>query len=257
MLRSPGERQRSRTVNGQPDRVAGVLLGLATGDRNGGPIQMALCLAESLDQRSCFDLDDVWSRYRGWWQSGASDTGPIFARVMTLADAGLTRRQAALQVHAETGQQTAGCNPAHRCAPLAMLPGLDSKEVARSAEQEAQLTHRHPLAGDAAAAVATLCSELIRGMDWDAALEVAAQGRLHEVQAALATNNGAALNRGGYAPDVLAAAVYLVGSSGSLTAALERAVRFAGPANYAPVLVGSLGGARWGASSITAQQLQH
>jgi hypothetical protein len=34
-------------------------------------------------------------------------------------------------------------------------------------------------------------------------------------------------------------------------------VVFAGPANYCPVLVGTIGGARWGSSAIPHQALAH
>lgn len=44
------------------DRCRGVLLGLAAGDRNGGPIQMAVRLAENLHERGAFDLADVAGR---------------------------------------------------------------------------------------------------------------------------------------------------------------------------------------------------
>jgi ADP-ribosylglycohydrolase len=62
---------------------------------------------------------------------------------------------------------------------------------------------------------------------------------------------------GGFAPAVLRAAVYFVGSSSSFSEALERSVVFAGPANYCPVLVGAIGGARWGSSAIPAPALAH
>ena len=65
------------------------------------------------------------------------------------------------------------------------------------------------------------------------------------------------LNNGGFAPDVLAAAVHFVGSSGSFEDALDAALQFAGPANYCPVLVGSIAGARWGMSSINLSILEH
>ena len=65
------------------------------------------------------------------------------------------------------------------------------------------------------------------------------------------------LNNGGFAPDVLAAAVHFVGSSGSFEDALDAALQFAGPANYCPVLVGSIAGARWGMSSINLSMLEH
>ena len=53
------------------------------------------------------------------------------------------------------------------------------------------------------------------------------------------------------------AAVYFVGSSSGFSEALERSVVFAGPANYCPVLVGAIGGARWGSSAIPAPALAH
>jgi ADP-ribosylglycohydrolase len=46
----------------------------------------------------------------------------------------------------------AGCNPAHRTAPLAMATFLDDDVLADCALREAALTHAHPLAGDVAAA---------------------------------------------------------------------------------------------------------
>ena len=40
-------------------------------------------------------------------------------------------------------------------------------------------------------------------------------------------------------------------------AALTRSLAFAGPANYCPVLVGPLAGARWGVSAIAPRHLDH
>jgi gamma-glutamylcyclotransferase (GGCT)/AIG2-like uncharacterized protein YtfP len=56
---------------------------------------------------------------------------------------------------------------------------------------------------------------------------------------------------------VLRAAVSFVGSAEGFDRALERAVVFAGRPNYAPVLVGAIGGARWGAGSIPDPMLSH
>ena len=64
-------------------------------------------------------------------------------------------------------------------------------------------------------------------------------------------------NNGGFAPDVLRAALHFVGTSGSFAEALERSLAFAGPANYCPVLVGAIAGARWGASAIMPSSLAH
>jgi ADP-ribosylglycohydrolase len=52
-------------------------------------------------------------------------------------------------------------------------------------------------------------------------------------------------NNGGFAPDVLRAAVYCVGTSGCFAETLERSLAFAGPSNYCPVLVGAIAGSRY------------
>jgi hypothetical protein len=92
-----------------------------------------------------------------------------------------------------------------------------------------------------------LCRSLIRGTAWqDATLKT---GRF-------ACPDGPG-NNGGYAPDVLRAAIYFVGTSASFEEALERSLDFAGPANYCPVTVGAIGGARWGATAIPQSALAH
>ena len=242
---------------GQNDRAKGILLGLATGDRNGGPIRMAVRLAESLVDVGKFDLEDIGARYLDWWHKDAFDTGPTAARVFTLVASGLSFRTAAQQVHIETEEQTAGCNPAHRSAPLAMLSHLNTQQLAKFAKQEATLTHRHPLSGDVAAAVVVICHHLVEGYTWAKAIESACVGTLPETRIAIETPELDSLNTGGFAPAALAAAIHFVGSSSSFDTALERSLQFAGPANYCPVLVGSIAGARWGMSSINRSLLDH
>ena len=239
------------------DRAAGVLLGLAAGDRIGGPIRMALRVAEHLRETKGFDADDIGRRYLEWWHEGAFDTGPTVARVLSLVASGMSYGQASVRVDEERAGMTAGCNPAHRIAPLAMCASLEDASLGAYAVREARLTHRHPLAGDVAAAVARLCRALIRGVPWPQAPTKAAEGRCPETRRALGNGTGAALSRGGFAPDVMAAAVFFVGTSASFEEALVRALAFAGPANYCPVLVGSIGGARWGRRSIDPPLVRH
>ncbi len=84
------------------DRVEGILLGLAAGDRNGGPIRMALLLAESLAALKRFDREDVLRRYLDWWHREGFDTGPIVAEVLDRIRAG---RSSARCASAETGKR--------------------------------------------------------------------------------------------------------------------------------------------------------
>lgn len=235
---------------GEAERARGILLGLLMGDRNGGPIQMALELASSLRWLGRFSLNDVRHRYLTWFLREGTDTGPVSARVFELISVGLEPEGAVAQVHREFGGLTAGCNPAHRAAPLAMCSFIADDDLPGTAVQEAKLTHAHGLAGDVSAAVVVLCRALIRGAAWSEALEVAAFARQPATQAAMSLAIRPALKSGGFAPDVLRAGIFFVDRHSSFEAALSGALRFAGPANYCPVLVGSIAGARWGASEI-------
>lgn len=239
------------------DRAAGILIGLAAGDRNGGPIRMAVRLAESLVECQAIDVHDISTRYLAWWRDGAFDTGPTAAEVFARVEQGRSFLEAARDVHRATKGLTAGCNPAHRAAPLAAWPTRDAQTLTALARQEALLTHCHPLSGDVSAAVVAVCHALVRGANWNDALQIACHGRLPETQAALSSAPETAISRGGFAPDVLAAAVYFVGQHDSFAPALDASLRFAGAANYCPVLVGSLGGARWGVGHVGAPLLEH
>ena len=242
---------------GVRDRCRGVLLGLAAGDRNGGPIRMAVRLGESLLEVGQVDPQDIMGRYLRWWREGAFDTGPVSGRALELLAAGMSASEASAQVHREFAGRTAGCNPAHRSSPLAMLASLADDDLPGCAITEARLTHHDPLAGDVAAAVSVLCRSLIRGAAWESAWQRSAEGRQAQTSAALFSGQEGPGTRGGFAPEVLRAAVYFVGSSSSFSEALDLSLAFAGPANYGPVLVGAIGGARWGSSAIPRQALDH
>jgi ADP-ribosylglycohydrolase len=229
------------------DRCQGVLLGLAAGDRIGGPIRMALRLAESLLDCGGFDPADILEHYLRWWQEGAFDTGPVSERALALMATGTPVTEATAQVHLENGGKTAGCNPAHRSPPLSMLVSTPDEDLAACAMAEARLTHHDPLAGEVAAVVNKLCRALIRGAAWQDAMQETGS---------FAGQEGPG-NNGGYAPDVLRSAVYFVDSSASFGEALERSVAFAGRGNYCPVVVGAVGGARWGASTVPQPALAH
>lgn len=218
--------------------------GLAAGDRNGGPLAMARLLTRSLEEQRGFDPDDVLRRYLGWWQDDGFDTGPVAARVFDLVLAGTPNVTAVLQVHRDQNGRTAGCNPAHRIAPLATCSDVPDNQLAVAAKAEAALTHFDPLSGDVSAAVAVLIRLLVNGVSWASALSESAVGRMKETQIALANQRGGRRPTG-YAPDVLGATVYFLDTQPDLQSALSTSILFAGPANYCPVLVGAVGAIRY------------
>jgi ADP-ribosylglycohydrolase len=218
---------------------------------------MALCLAECLAVHRGFDRKRVGKAYLSWWRSDGIDTGPTAERVFQLVDVGKSFDFAASAVHIAAEGLTAGCNPAHRVAPLAMADWIGDEELAAAARADASLTHKHPLAGAVAAAVATLCRRLIEGADWRAALGRLAESEHPEIREATFAGPEEFLSTGGFAPEALGAALFFLRTSSSFSESLERSIVFAGPSNYCPILVGSIGGARWGASAIPDEALEH
>jgi ADP-ribosyl-[dinitrogen reductase] hydrolase len=113
-----------------------VLVGLAAGDRIGGPTRMAVRLAQSLLDCGGFDPADILERYLRWWGEGALDTGPVSALALALMAAGMPAPEATAQVHREFGGKTAGCNPAPRSCPLSMFAAIAADDLAVCAMAE-------------------------------------------------------------------------------------------------------------------------
>ncbi|HEX3152438.1 MAG TPA: ADP-ribosylglycohydrolase family protein [Gemmataceae bacterium] len=210
---------------------------------------MAVRLAESLIEMDGFDASDVLARYVRWWKEGSFDTGPVADRALEVIAAGSTVADATAQVHSETGGRTAGCNPAHRTPPLAMCAGIADLDLEKCAATEAALTHADPIAGRMASIGVLLCRQLIRGITWNDAFSDAK----NKANMAITKPN----SPGGFAPDVLHAALYFVDTSTTFADALHRSMTFAGAANYCPILVGAIAGARWGRSAIPVEDLGH
>lgn len=233
-------------------RITGALIGLAAGDRIGGPVRMALQLAKSLVTRQSFDPEDVLLRYLMWWRKEGFDTGAVAASVFTMVAQGVPYQEAVLRVHDRSGGMTAGCNPVHRSVPLAMAGFLTDTVLPDTAQEEAALTHHDPLAGQAAGWSVKLCRELMNGADWTATIKNMPY-EIHKIPEDAETR----LKSGGFAPDVLYAAVYFVNQQVDFAAALNASIEFAGAANFCPVLTGALAGARWGRDRIPDSALKH
>ena len=102
-----------------------------------------------------------------------------------------------------------------------------------------------------------LCRALIRGVDWYDVLGLAAEGRMVLTQEALQQRSSKPSGNGGFAPDVLKATVYYITKNTNFEKALNKSIEFAGSDNYCPILVGSIGGARWRKLSIPKKALTH
>lgn len=239
------------------DRVRGAMLGLAAGDRIGGPIRLALQLAACIEADGGFEANSLFRTYLDWWRADGFDTGPTAQQVFGLADNGVPRGLAVHLVHRRTGGRTAGCSPLHRALPIALSKTIPDADVTRLAQQEAKLTHFDPLAGQVSACYLNMVRDLVYGLPWQVALKQLTQEAPPELQERLLQLHEMPLARGGYAPEVLHSAIYLVQHCANPAEALDQAVKLAGDGNYVPVVVGALAGARWGAQAVTPDLLNH
>ena len=229
------------TLDQRPPHTHPLLRGLAAGDRNGGPIRLALLLCGAMEGGEHFNSDRIFSAYRAWFDEGeAYDTGGTLASVVRYVRAECPRAEAVRAAYAEYPSE--GVAPAHRAAPLALW--LRGEALDRALCAEASLSHHSLVSARISMAVGRLCAALIDGAPLDEALDGLGELELPswlEFES-LKSTSVHVLSRGGHAPDVLRSALWFLIHTRSLTEAIEASISFAGPENYCPVLVGSIGG---------------
>jgi ADP-ribosylglycohydrolase len=176
------------------DRYRGCLLGLAVGDAlgttlefnapgsfepitemiGGGPFRlqagqwtddtsMALCLAESLVERGCFDPVDQMQRYVRWYRHGhLSSNGRFFDIGNTVRDALHTFEQTGEPFCGSTEPGAAGNGSIMRLAPVPMCFAGDPAAAVRRAAESSRTTHAAREAVDACRYLGAL---LVGGLD--------------------------------------------------------------------------------------------
>ena len=251
-----------------PDKIRGLLFGLAAGDQIGGPIHMAIELSKSLLDRGRFDEKSILRHYYTWWNAVGFDTGYVAHNVFYKMKNHKLNREAVAEVHAETGQMTGGCNPMHRAVPLALLKSDLVFEVAQHALTEAKLTHYDPIAGYCSRFVVMICRFLLLGKTLPESLSLAYQAP-HNPQVLLDDladvihfdkanpKPSKPLSDGGYSPDVLRTAIYFLQTNDTFNSTLSSAMAFAGGANFCPVVVGAIAGTLYGYDAIPEHFMQH
>ncbi|MBM74204.1 MAG: hypothetical protein CMK59_02280 [Proteobacteria bacterium] len=212
-----------------------LLKGLAAGDRNGGPIRLAILLFEEVRQFG-FSKSCVFDSYFDWVTTDGFDMGPTLASVCRYSQQGLSISEAVERTHLDFDEKTAGIAPAHRAAPLALF--FQGSKLDEVAFKEASLSHYSPTAGQVSVATVRLCSALLRGVDLHRACSLACEG-LKDIDLSYLPKNER--YKGGFAPKVLQTALSFLREHHNFEDALSASLSFAGPANYCPVLVGSMG----------------
>lgn len=158
------------------DRVAGTLVGMATGDALGAGYEfarppfdtidmiggglgdfapgewtddtsMAVCIAEVLAEGD-LDLVAISARFLAWARSNPPDIGISTRRVLADASDAGDVAAAAARYYAQHPRGAAGNGALMRTAPVALAYLGDDGALAEAARAVAALTHADPLAGD-------------------------------------------------------------------------------------------------------------
>ena len=251
------------------ERAQGCLVGLSLGDDNGGPTAMMLKNLEIMTQVRTVMPQYFGKGYLEWFKEEGYDAGLVTHKVLELVDSGLSFDDAAKQVDTELDGMTASISPAHRSIPLTLyfvawylrspnffeeFPNTGFREFESLISREARMTHLHKEASEVSIAVNAICMYLILGKDiidsMRFGLKFINENLRLNIEDNISTRNSDNLKSGGYAPDVLTAALWFLLHTRSLKDALDQSKEFAGIANYCPVLVGSIGGAMYGYNEI-------
>ena len=209
-----------------------ILNGYISGDKNGGPTELAKILSESLISCNGFNKNDLVKRYYHWWSTEAFDTGPTFAMVFKKMSEGISIENASYQVNKVLNGKTAGCGPLHRIAPLAAFKNIPTNKLLEYAREEALITHYHADAGNCSGIMVLLCRYLIEGYSWNESKNLVSKNK--DLKKTWNNIQNANLNKGGYVLDVMHSALYFLNGKDAINSSLK----FAGKANYSPVVVG-------------------
>jgi len=283
------------------DRVRGALLGLAVGDAvgttvefmppgtfppvedmtGGGPFRLkagqwtddtslALCLAESLIEKRCFDPVDQLNRYVRWWQDGhMSSTGSCFDI------GGQTRR--ALEEHSRTsapfcgpvGERNAGNGSLMRLAPVPMAYHRSPAAAMVYGGESSRTTHGNRECVDACRYFSGLLVGAFAGAFRDEILSphfcpVSGMWEAEPLSPNVADVAGGSFRRkqqkdvqgSGYVVSCLEAALWAFSETGSFKEAILRAVNLGDDADTTAAVCGQIAGAFYGEQAIPSEWLR-
>jgi ADP-ribosyl-[dinitrogen reductase] hydrolase len=266
----------------------GSLLGLATGDALGAPLEgsspqhakraveagpemvgggawaagewtddtaLALCLAESIAEHGLLDTADLAARYIAWARTGKGSGRTTRSSLRGAANEADARAQAEAY-HAATGQSATN-GTIMRAAPIG-LAAASVESAARSARQDARLTHYDPAAGAASAALCVALVAIRAGDDpIDAAeAQTGDHSRLREVMRAvrkrdvgmIAALAGGA--EGGNCWTTLGVGLLALGADDDYEGGVLWAISLGGDTDTNAAVAGALLGCRHGPDSI-------
>jgi len=278
------------------DRYAGTLLGLASGDALGGPVeflnrnviaarfptgvtefigggwldldpgevtddtQQALILAESLTAEG-LDLDRLAAGLIAWFRSNPKDIGNTTRIALEALATGTAPLGAGLVALAARGERAAAANGAvMRCAPVALRFRRDPNRLVRASLDSARVTHAEARASWGTVAVNQTLVHLLNGgaiADAPAAAVVGIPN--DEVREAVLDAAGRGrdeVRAGGFVLETIGASFWSLLNASSAREAVEMAVALGDDADSTGAVTGALAGAGYGARALPETWVQ-
>ena len=275
------------------ERYAGALLGLACGDAigttvefsprgsftpvtdmtGGGPFglkagqwtddtSMALCLAESLLTKGCFDPADQMGRYLNWWRWGyLSATGSCFDIGITVRDSLARFEQTGEAYSGSADPMTAGNGSLMRLAPVVLFAHPNVGMVLQLAADSSRTTHGAVEAIECCQLFAEVISAALSGKPKNALLNSLMSAPRSASVADIAS--GAFLTKiesdikgTGYSVASLEAALWCFFSTASFSEAVLRAANLGDDADTTAAITGQIAGAFYGVGAIPAHWIE-
>ena len=273
-----------------PDLARGVLLGLASGDALGRPVEFdsadaiatkhgrldkmvghgtwnqpagtitddteqALCIARSLDETGTFDPANIASRFVAWYDSNPFDIGRMTIQSMSRLKHGDEWDEAGQHVWENSREgQNAGNGSVMRCPPLAIPYATDRDRLAEVSRQSSRITHADPRCTEGCAILNLTIAGLLANSETplqDALDEV--DNAPEELTAALehiVRGESPNLQTSGYVVHSLQTALHDGLRADTATEAIVTAVNRGGDTDTIGAIAGAVAGARFGASEL-------
>ena len=270
------------------DRARACLLGLAVGDAvgttaefrprgtfaqvtdmmGGGPFElepgewtddtsMALCLAESLIERSGFDARDQMERYCRWWREGHfSVRNRCFDIGTTVSAALLKFERFGEPFSGSTSPGTAGNGSIMRLAPVPIFCADDLDRAVSWSRESSRTTHGAMECLDACAVLGALLHYLLIGLSKEVALErlktlQLESPRVRDVASgSYVGKEDRLIGSTGYVVHTLEAALWSFERTGNFEDAILCAVNLGEDADTTGAVCGQIAGACYGLDGI-------
>lgn len=243
------------------EMIGGGWLNLKAGDYT-DDTQMALCLAESLAEKNCFDADDIAARFVAWLQSSPPDVGNHTRAVLQrIAGGKISDWKAASLGIQRANPSSAGNGSIMRCAPVALWDYQDTAALLEHSRVQSEITHAHLECQWACALANCFIVHLMQSGVRDDALGKAlnecrdAPGNLLKRASLAGDKNRAELNPTGYVLDTLDCALWALMNADTFEDALVEAVNLGGDADSVGAVCGAFAGAFFGESEIPQRWL--